>query len=235
MHFIYIDDSKDQKLACFSALIMPTAAWRPNLDAVLSIRRKMRASDGIYMRKELHGTEWNGGKGRLAPHPIGKGRRAQLFDFFLNELAQLQNLKIINAAVPYGEDERAFEYMMNRIQKNMAVASSECIILSDEGKNYDKLLRKMRVYNHIPSRLGQWETGKPSKNIVTDRILEDIVYRDSRKSYFIQAADFCAYALLRHESHLPSKNAYGLHLSFKLLIPILVRQANAKDSLGIIR
>ena len=35
------------------------------------------------------------------------------------------------------------------------------------------------------------------KNTVIDRILEDPFFKNSEMSYFIQLADFCAYALLR--------------------------------------
>jgi len=74
-----------------------------------------------------------------------------------------------------------------------------------------------------------------AKNIPTDRILEDISYRDSARSILIQAADCCAYALLRRERHLESKNALGLHQSFYILEPIMVKQAFGKDPYGIVR
>ena len=118
---------------------------------------------------------------------------------------------------------------------NVRKAGSYAMIISDEGKRYDKLLRKMRRFNYIPSAFGRWETGGFSKNITTDRIVEGIVYKDSRHSLFIQAADCCAYALLRHESQLPSKNHYGLHKSFYILEFIMVQDANRKDRYGIIR
>jgi hypothetical protein len=95
--------------------------------------------------------------------------------------------------------------------------------------------RRLRRFNYIPSRLGKWDTGASSKNIVLDRVLEDIVYRDSAKSLMIQAADCCAYALLRHQNPIPSKTVYGLDKSFTILDRILVKAANHRDPLGIIR
>jgi hypothetical protein len=79
MHFVYIDDSGDDVLACFSALIIPADQWRTLLEHLISTRQQMNASDGVYMKAEMHATDWNGGKGRLARHPISKVRRAQLF------------------------------------------------------------------------------------------------------------------------------------------------------------
>ncbi len=214
MHFVYIDDSGDDHLSCFSALIKPADQWRESLLHLLGVRRQMRDSDGIRIQKELHSTDWNGGKGDLSGYPVSKQRRAELFDFFLSGVALLPGAQLINAAVPFGEQERAFEWLLNRVQSNMKKAGSQAIIFCDEGKSYDHIRRKLGVFNHIPSKFQSWSVGSESKNIPADRILEDIVYRDSEKSILIQAADACAYALLRRERPISSKSALGLDKSF---------------------
>jgi hypothetical protein len=121
--------------------------------------------------------------------------------------------------------------MCNRIQTNMEKQKSRAIIISDEGKNYDGLVRRMRRYNPIPSRFGGVH------HCPLDRIVEDLVYRKSERSLFIQAADFCAYALLRMEAPTPSIRTRGLEDAFLELKPVLERRAYAKDprKLGIIR
>jgi hypothetical protein len=68
-----------------------------------------------------------------------------------------------------------------------------------------------------------------------DRLLEDLVYRDSARSIFIQAADACAFALLRRERPIPSKTALGLDQSFYILDRIMVKQAFGPDPYGVIR
>lgn len=235
MHFVYIDDSKDNNFACFSALLIPADRWRECLDHLLAVRALMNKSDGIYIRKEIHATDWNGGKGKIAPHLINKQRRAQLFDFFLTGVAMMPGAQVINGAAALHNEDRTFERLLNRINVNMTRAGSEALIFCDEGKSFDAMLRRMRRFNYIPSKHGGWSGGKQAKNITLDRILEDIVYRNSAKSMMIQAADCCGYALLRHESPVPSKTALGLHRSFRILDPIMVLAANGKDALGIIR
>jgi len=235
MHFVYIDDSGDDAIACFSALIIPADQWRSLLDHLLSARQQMNESDGIYMKAEMHATDWNGGKGRIARHPVPKARRAQLFDFFLSSVASLPSAQLINAAVPKAEKDRAFEWLLMRIQNNMRIAGSRCVIFCDEGKSYDAIRRRMGVFNYIPSKYGEWDEGGTSKNIPADRLLEDLVYRKSERSIFVQAADACAYALLRRERPLPSKTALGLDQSFYILERIMVKQAFGKDEYGIIR
>src|ERR1700675_1030860 len=100
-------------------------------------------------------------------------------------------------------DERLFDFLLNRIVTNMRKSGSHALLIADEGKNYDWMLRKMRRVNYIPSRYGAWYSGDFTKKIPIDRIIEDISYRDSARSLFIQAADFCAYALLRSERPIP--------------------------------
>ncbi|HEY2886123.1 MAG TPA: DUF3800 domain-containing protein [Rhizomicrobium sp.] len=235
MHFVYIDDSKDTHLACFSALLVPADKWRASLDWIITLRQQMKVSDGIYVRKELHATKWNSGRGRIAPYPIDKQRRVQLFDFFLAGIAMIPEVQLINAASQLASEERTFERMLNRINVNMQKSGSTAVIFCDQGKNYDSLLRKLRVYNPIMSKFGAWPDGSTHANLKLERILEDLVYRDSRKSLFIQAADCCAYALLRREHQIPSKTALGLHQSLMSLVPIMVTAANKNDPLGIVR
>jgi hypothetical protein len=236
MHLVYVDDSKDNKLACFSALLVPESTWNDCLNRLIAIRRTMKDTDGVPLRMELHATEWVAGKGQRVRH-LGKPDRVRLYNYFLAGVAMLPGAQLINAAVPYGDDVRAFEWMLNRINRNMRDADSNAIIISDEGKSYDKLLRRMRRYNFIPSRIGAWETGAMSKNIRINRVIEDLVYRDSERSLFIQAADACVYALLRSENPLASKTALGLDQSLMILERIMVKQAFAKcpRKLGIIR
>ena len=196
----------------------------------------MKQSDGVPLRLELHATDWLGGKGRLVRH-LDKADRVRIFNYFLAGITMLPGVQLINAAVPQHDEERAFEWLLNRINKNMEKADSHALIISDEGKSYDKLYRKMRRHNFIPSSIGQWETGAISKNIVLDRVVEDIIYRDSERSLFIQAADACAYSVLRSESPIPSKTALGLDQSMLILEPIMVKAAFGKcpKKLGIIR
>lgn len=235
MHFVYIDDSGDGTIACFSALVIPADQWRSSLQHLLDVRRMMSRAEGIRMKSEMHSTDWLGGKGAIAKVPVSKAKRAMLYEFFLAGISMIPGAQLINTAVPAAEQNRAFEFLLNRINVNMRVAGSAAIVFCDEGKSYDAIRRKLGAFNYIPSQLGGWSPGETSKNIPIDRVLEDIVYRDSARSIFIQAADACAYALLRRERPIPSKTALGLDKSFFILERIMVKQAFRKDPYGIIR
>lgn len=237
MHLVYIDDSKDEKSICFSALLIPADQWMACLDHLIGVRKAIRGSDGIYNSIELHATDWLGGRGNVAPMTVPKGARARLFNYVLSSIALMPGVQIINAHSTKAQEMTLFERLLNRIHKNVAIAGSRAVIFSDEGKNYDALLRRLRRFNPIPSHYGQWPGGRATRNLPLERILEDVVYRDSRRSYFVQAADFCAFSLLRYEAPTPAITKLGLDRSFEILKRVLVTQAFASDpkKLGIVR
>lgn len=239
MHLIYIDDSRDEQLCVFSALAVPADEWRNAFEQVRQFRRDLKKSDGIYVYTELHAWKFVSGRGQIADRVVTKGRRCQIFKETLEMMTNLPGARLFNAVfLPAKEDERAFEWLLNHINRTMQAWDSRAILICDEGKEtaYTRLVRRMGVYNPIPSQFGVWlDTGATTKNIPLDRIIEDPFFKTSSQSYFIQLVDFCAYALLRRERPVPSKTKYGLDQAFNLLSPILVREASTRDPEGIIR
>lgn len=238
MHLIYIDDSRDEQLCVFSALAIPVAEWHQAFEQVRDFRRAIKTAYGIFVYKELHAWKFVSGRGRISNRIVTKGQRCAIFKDALSMTAQLPGARVFNAVFPKAADETAFEWLLNRIDRAMQAWDSHALLVCDEGKEtiYTRLVRRMYVYNPIPSQFGHWTgTGQSWKNIPLSRIVEDPFFKDSQQSYFIQLADFAAYALLRQENQLPSKNRYGLHEAFDELEPILVTEATRKDPRGIIR
>jgi Protein of unknown function (DUF3800) len=238
MHICYIDDSGDDPVRIYSALAVPADAWRSTLDAVKQHRREMKRTDGVFVTVELHARDFVAGRGRIAPDIVPKGARCRLFLETLRFIAALPGVRLFNACASSKANEAlVFERMMNRINKTMESWDSRALLISDEGKDFTSLVRRMGVYNPIPSRYGTWPDGSPTKNIPLDRIVEDLIFRDSAKSQFIQLADFCAYALLRSEKPLASRSRYGVNRAFDLLRDICVKECYSADrrKLGIIR
>jgi hypothetical protein len=133
----------------------------------------------------------------------------------------------------------AFDRIMNRINRTAKEEKQHVILICDQGQEaeFTRRMRKMRVHNLIPSKFEAWQGGQQVKNIPASQILEDPFFKDSRSSYFIQAVDFCAYALLRMEHPIPSRTQLGYDTMYEELRPIVVAAANRKDprGLGIIR
>jgi hypothetical protein len=237
MHLIYIDDSQDNPLYCFSALAVPADHWLDTFREVKEWRRGLRTSDGIFITKELHAWKFVSGRGRISDRVVTKGRRCNLFHGSLDFIAGLTDIKLFNVCL-HDRQDWAFERLLNRINRTMQEWRSYALLICDEGKeaDYTRLVRKMSVHNPIPSRYGVWQdTGRKTRNIPIERIIEDPFFKKSEKSYFIQLVDFCAYALLRREKPLPSKTRYGLDKAFLRLEPVCVKEACKRDPLGIIR
>jgi hypothetical protein len=238
MHLIYVDDSRDEKLCVFSALALPVDQWHEAFSRVREFRRKLRRAHGIYVYKELHAWKFVSGRGHISDRIVTKGQRCAIFRDALEMTAGLPGARLFNAVFPRKQDERAFEWLLNRINRTLNTWDSYGLLICDHGKNvvYTRMVRRMYVYNPIPSQFGSWMgTGKSWKNIPLDRIVEDPFFKDSAQSYFVQLADFAAYALLRKENPLPSKSRYGLDVAFYKLNPILVLEARPRDPEGIIR
>ncbi|MCA9202570.1 MAG: DUF3800 domain-containing protein, partial [Planctomycetales bacterium] len=110
------------------------------------------------------------------------------------------------------------------------------LIISDQGREIEieRALRKMHVFNPIPSRYGVWPTGSKTKSIVVDHIVEDPVFKASERSYFIQLADCVAHALLKRESRPTARvEKYGVDKMFdKNLKGVCFKAASQSDPLG---
>lgn len=235
MHLIYIDDSNDPPFYTFSALAIHEDEWKNVFKKVKNLRRALKASDGINVHAEFHATDFLAGRGRLGPKIITQHRRAQIYIGCLAMLATLKGVSVFNVFMK--NQEWAFERMLNRINRTMLTWESKAILFCDEGEEgkYTRLARKLGAFNPIPSKYGVWPDGSPQKSIPTNRILEDPIFKDSQKSYFIQLADFCAFSLLRREIPTPATRKHGTHKAFEQLKPICVLAANPKDPFGIVR
>jgi hypothetical protein len=252
-YLAYIDDSRDEKIACFSAIVIPALDWPQVLDDIIDFRRELKKSDGIRVKKELHASDFVAGRGDLGAI-VTKARRAGIFEETLDFVASRPRLKILNACVPRACEEMAFERLIQRLQVHMEKKNTlylegpdagrqpdpdaQVIVIVDQGKDYTGIVRRMRRHNYIASRYGSWyPSGAKAQNIPITRIVEDLVFRDSRQSALIQLADFCAFALLRFENPIASRTKYGLDKAFLRLERVLEKRAFGGDPrrLGIIR
>jgi len=216
VHFVYMDDSGDENVRAYSALAIADTDWKDIFSQIKAYRRELKKQHGIFVTVEFHATEFVGGRGRIAQGVVFKGTRCRIFRETLSFIV---------------------ERLMNRINTNMRKSGSNALIIHDHGKDYTSLVRRLCVYNPIQSMYGRWGDGRSHKNIPLDNILEDIMFRDSARSYFIQLVDFCAYALFRSEHPLPSKSKYKLDEAFQELHGICIPACFSGDpkKLGIIR
>jgi hypothetical protein len=236
MHLCYIDDSGDEQTRVFSTLAIPLDTWRTCFEQVKNFRRALRQQHGMFVKVEFHATTFVSGRGRISSRILGKYQRSQIFRETLRQITQLPGVHLFNAVASKTHEAMLYERMLNRINRTLLAWDSKGLLISDEGKDYTSLVRRMGSHNPIPSMYGGWPEGA-TRNIVLAQIYEDPVFRKSHRSYFIQLADFRAYALLRSERQIAARNKYGLNKAFDLLTPICTPQCFRNDPrrLGIIR
>lgn len=242
----YLDESYDDTAFVMSALIVPDHSWREAFGVLQHYRSHLKQTYGIFTSKEFHATEFVAGRGRIAPSVVAKGLRAQIFKEYLGVLTGLPGAAIISgcwprAGISLGEiHSKAFSRIQERLQRRCAAKNSQMIMVVDEGRatELQKVARRSKVWNPVGSRFGAWEDGSSYKNIPNDRLIEDPVFKASHQSFFLQSADFIAYALLKSEVP-PTANVqkYRINEAYELLEPICAKEASAKDPrhLGIVR
>jgi hypothetical protein len=235
MYLIYIDESTDEKISVFSALAVSETAWQDTFRLLRHYRGALKKTDGISIHAEFHAWKFVSGRGRISEDGVvTKGRRCAIFSETLGMIAGLPEAFLVNAVYPTGDDEAAFDGLLDGLERVLEARQSHAVLICDAGKDvyYTRLARRRQSFDpnadyHVPYRDGDAADRK-------SRILEDPFYKDSKQSYFVQLADFCAYALLRRERPLESKTKYGLDRAFARLSPVLALEASA-DPEGIVR
>ena len=231
-----MDDSGEDNVRAFSILTVPVDQWKTCFSGIKEYRKKLRESDGIFIKKELHATKFLSGHGHWSDRHLPLLRRVEIYRDSLSSITKLPGVRLFNGIGSKKYEERILERLLNRLNRACQEWGSYAVCVSDEGKDYALLTRRMGAFNPIPSMFGGWKDGL-TKNIPLERLVDDFFYRQSHKSYFIQVVDFCVYGLLRSEKHLAAKNAIGIHKVFDLLEPICQKQCTNSDprKLGIVR
>lgn len=239
MWFAYIDESKDDnKFYIYTALVTNGERWSATFDKVKAFRKQLKQEHGIFLAQELHAWKFAAGKGQIANRPIYKDERAEIFRKVLEFVATSRCFAIVSSCNT--NEFYAFERLMNRINRTASRFDQSVLLFFDDGAEVEitRRIRRMRVHNPVPSRFGRWMgTGGTTKNIPLSNCVEDPVFKDSKASYFIQLADFCAYALLRMERPITTRTSLGYDEMYKILQPATRKFINPSDprGLGIIR
>jgi hypothetical protein len=253
MDFVYLDESGDviytekkgTRNFVLSALIIPEETWNDVFKVIKAFRSWLRKDFDVPMYKELHARDFLNGRGRPSKtKTINKYERIKITHRFFEVFSRFvkeRGVYSINVCVPnqpgVNNYDIAVDRMLNRIQRTLKKKNRQAILIFDEGKEQlvRRLSRKMRVYNPIPSQYGTWENGNRTKNITTDRILADPFFRNSADDYFIQVVDFIAFSVLKHfEPPTEHVSKYEINKLFKLLEPILYKEATKYHPLGVV-
>ena len=260
MYLMYVDESGDcglptdgspSNLFCLSGLVVHELRWKDTLAELARFRRWLRGRYKINVEDELHAAEMITKPSKLAPsiQRLKKHERLAVIRNFADAIAMLADVNIINVVVDKrsgrvpNKDEvfrwgwyALFQRFENTIRyqnfpgpKN---ADDRGIIFPDntDGQKLKRFLETMRRRNELTVR--QRSGGFQIKDEPIRAIIEDPILRDSRESYFIQAADCAAFLLKQSIEPSPYVKKHGGKSYFDLLDPVLCKRASDKDPTG---
>ena len=248
MYLMYVDESGDPgQISSYSSphyilsgVIIFSDEWLAALNQLKDLRRSFREQYHLGVRVELHAAELFRINKLEAYKKIRKHHRVAMYHSLMESLPfKLPGRRVINICLKKDEFDpgadffgmawrRLIQRYDNFLQQK---GEKKGFIISDnsDARRINGILRKMRVFNPIPSHF------HTSYNVPTVRVIEDISLRTSQDSYFIQVADAIAHALYPQEYPKTSLKKFNADKLFKRIEPILLLKASQNDPQGIVR
>jgi hypothetical protein len=260
MYLMYVDDSGDcgmpangspSNLFCLSGLVVHELRWKDTLAQLAHFRKWLYGRYGVNIEDELHAAEMVHKSKSLAPslQRLKKHQRLAIIRHFADAIATLADVNIINVVVDKrsgrvpNKDEvfrwawyALFQRFENTIRfqnfpgpKN---ADDRGIIFPDntDGQKLKKFLDTMRRRNELTVR--QRSGAHYTKDEPIRAIIEHPILRDSRESYFIQAADCAAFLLKQSVEPSVYMKRHGGNFYLNRLDRVLCKRASDKDPAG---
>jgi len=252
MYLMYVDESGDiglnnspTRYFALTGLVIHELVWQNYLDQIIRFRKQMKTTYNLHLRDELHASHFINRPGDLVR--IQRHHRLNILRLASLNIASLSDVRIINILVDkqgkpatYDVFGASWSALIQRFENTLVHRnfpgpwhSDERGILSPDNtdnKKLTKLLRKMRRFNPVPSKIVSGYRVLPLHKIV-----EDPYFKDSRHSYFIQACDVAAYLMYQ----FITPNNYFRRCSarnyFLNLDTVLCKIASTSDPYGIVR
>lgn len=245
---MYVDESGDPGASAgasahyiLSGLLINVSDWEKCLIRLKTFRKSLNDTYGLRLRTEIHTSELIRIDKIKAYRNITKKNRINILKEYASQISIIfDTSKIINICINKadhaGQTEfqtMAWKRLITRFDTFLKKSvKDKGIIIADDSNEITlrNLLRKMRIYNPIKSH---YQVGY--YNAPTDSIIEDIFYRASHNSYFIQSIDLIAHVLYRREYPKGSLKKYNIEKQFLKFENILLKEAATGDPLGIVR
>lgn len=222
VYLAYTDESGDSgyvnsptKFFVINCVLIHETAWQGILNSIIDVRRELKDRYGIPVRNELKAAHFVYKRGPFQELDIRRSERIGIYSSLLDFEANL-DMKTFSIAVAKDRikaqetvDPRAFAWqvLMQRLDTFCRKQASDCmdrvILLPDEGHGtlVRRLMRKARRFQNIKGSYGG------VLDIKARFLIEDPLEKKSDESYFIQLADWNAYAAHHYKDIGPNKKA----------------------------
>lgn len=222
-YLVYFDETGDDGVTTSScdhfvltSIYMSADAWKDNYDKLMYMRRCLKDKFGFYISEEMHTKHFLSNKEPYRKYDWSNDDKKEILKIFTTCFAEM-NMSVVNVIIDktkfvnnqYPVLEKALTYNIQRIE-NDSCNRWKYIVFSDKGRvgTMCKTARKIRAFNPIPSSFGIGYSNHPIQNLI-----EDILEKDSKESFFIQACDFISYFVhlyfVTYIQHKPLPNRVG--------------------------
>lgn len=234
-----------------TSIYMPAKSWHSNYDKIKELRKSLKSDFGLHSTIEMHTKEFLTDKGIYRSFKWSREEKQAILVAFTKAIASL-DVKIINVIIDkkrirtaeYSVLENALKYNIQRIE-NDSNGNWNYLIISDRGRigAMRKTARAIQAFNPIQSRYSYDYKNKP-----ISYLLEDILEKDSKESYFIQLADFISffvhlYFVIQYRNEGLPKRVYNViddnfvrsvMATLKVEPSVLNLKANERDPYGLV-
>lgn len=238
MYIAYLDESGDSGSVAKSptghfvvgCVLIDARDWIAWLDHMKVWRAALRRSHGIPVAPELKASSgFLRGGGAFRPLGLSRLDRMELYADGLRHLSNGPFSKVFAIAIEKGQAAGkgwndawlpAWTFAMQRLDRFSTDSDERVLVVHDQGHDFllKRLLRKTRRHQIIRGHFGG------SLKIPSRRIVEDPVSRMSHDSYFIQVADWLAFAAHR-STYVDPKGPYSQGL-WDLVAPVHLTEVN---------
>ena len=184
-YIYYIDESTADDKYIYTALGVPMKNWNHIFERIRAFRQYINKEYGIQLYKELHATKFVNGRGQFS-RVVGKYQRAEIFKMCLKTLAHESSAGIHTFSGVTDTPEKSLDRVLMRVHNTAKHNDYYALTFFDDGNEIStqKTLRKMRAFNHVPSRYGGWDNDAYTKNVPVKHIVADAMFIDSSKDYY---------------------------------------------------
>lgn len=214
---VYCDETGDDGLEgssseafILTSVYMPSYTWQVNFNCVKALRQKLHDEYGFHIDQEMHTKNFLTDKNPYRAYEWNHEQKIAILKQYVEVICSLK-LKAINVVIDkkaittpnYNVLKNALTYTIQRIE-NDSKGEWNFLIISDKGRiaPMRKIARAIRAYNFVPSQFGRDASNQPIKNLI-----EDVLEKDSKESYFLQICDFISYFVhlyfMTHYKHKP--------------------------------
>lgn len=203
-YIVYFDETGDDGITSDSSdhfiltsLYMAGSDWQTNYDAVRTLRKTLKDKFGFHIDEEMHTKSFLTDKNPYRNYHWSSDERKQILGAFIDTICADLQIKAINVLIDktkiksadYTILKNALTYNIQRIE-NDSNGKWKYIIITDQGRiaPMRSTAREIRSFNPVPSKYSWDKQNKPISNLI-----EDILEKNSKESYFIQITDFISY------------------------------------------